>query len=401
MPFALLVLSGSGNSGHAPLWVGRAGAALAFLLVGAGLHTTQTVGLALATDLAAPESQPKVVGLMYVMLLLGMIASALVFGALLADFSDLLLVRVVQGSAVATMALNVVALWKQEARRPRGSVADAARDPTFLESWRSFSSGERAVRRLVAVGLGTMGFSMEDVLLEPYGGQILHLNVGTTTKLTATLALGGLIGFWLASRVLSRGTDPFRMACIGAAVGVPAFMTVIIAAPLYSPLLFGLGTLAIGFGAGLFGHGTLTATMNKAPENQRGLALGAWGAVQASGAGIAVALSGVIRDVVSAAAGQGLSLSATGAAASGYIAVYAIEVVLLLVTIVAMAPLVGPARPRISSPRHESLGDESEHVDWYYEHSVYSRISGSSIARQGTAGDLLRRNFEMPDRGHG
>ena len=52
MPFALLVLSGTGNATNAPAWVGMAGAAFAFLLVGAGLHTVQTVGLALATDLA-------------------------------------------------------------------------------------------------------------------------------------------------------------------------------------------------------------------------------------------------------------------------------------------------------------------------------------------------------------
>ena len=52
MPFALLVLSGGGNAGQWPAWVGHLGAGLAFLLVGAGLHTTQTAGLALATDLA-------------------------------------------------------------------------------------------------------------------------------------------------------------------------------------------------------------------------------------------------------------------------------------------------------------------------------------------------------------
>ena len=83
MPFALLVLSGSGQAANAPAWLGQIGAAIAFLLVGAGLHITQTVGLALATDLVPEESQPNVVGLMYVMLLVGMIGSALVFGALL------------------------------------------------------------------------------------------------------------------------------------------------------------------------------------------------------------------------------------------------------------------------------------------------------------------------------
>jgi BCD family chlorophyll transporter-like MFS transporter len=193
-----------------------------------------------------------------------------------------------------------------------------------------------------------MAFSMEDILLEPYGGQILHLTVGATTKLTATLAVGGLLGFGLASRVLSRGADPFRMASIGALVGVPAFMSVILAAPLDSPALFGLGTLLIGFGGGLFGHGTLTATMNLAPENQRGLALGAWGAVQASAAGIAVALGGILRDLVSGMVSEGHYGPVHIGPETGYTFVYSIEVVLLFATLLAMAPLIRRTRQPVT-----------------------------------------------------
>ena len=62
IPFALLVLAGKGKSGNAPMWIGQAGAALAFLMLGAGLHTTQTMGFALGTDLVPPpEKRPKVV----------------------------------------------------------------------------------------------------------------------------------------------------------------------------------------------------------------------------------------------------------------------------------------------------------------------------------------------------
>ena len=61
MPFALIVLSGDTRG---PAWFGQLGAALAFLLVGAGLHTAQTVGLALATDLAPAASRPRVVALL-------------------------------------------------------------------------------------------------------------------------------------------------------------------------------------------------------------------------------------------------------------------------------------------------------------------------------------------------
>lgn len=337
MPFALLVLSGQGEAGHAPVWLGQLGAGLAFLLTGAGLHMTQTVGLALATDLAPTASQPKVVGLMYVMLLVGMIVSTLIFGVMLVDFSPAQLIQVIQGAALATMVLNFAAVWKQEARN-KSLTASHQTHPSFRQSWDSFVAGGHAVRRLVAVGLGTMAFSMEDVLLEPYGGQVLHLAVGTTTKLTATLAIGGLLGFGLASRVLSRGFDPFRMAGIGALVGMPAFAAVIAASPLESPFFFAMGTLFIGFGGGLFGHGTLTATMHLAPKNQTGLALGAWGAVQATAAGLGVALGGVIRDIAA-----GMPDPALGPA-TGYVMVYSLEIFLLLLTMIVMVPLTKPVR---------------------------------------------------------
>jgi BCD family chlorophyll transporter-like MFS transporter len=342
MPFALLVLAGEGESRvMAPLWVGHAAAALAFLLVGAGLHTTQTVGLALATDLAPREQQPKVVGLMYVMLLLGMLVSALVFGWLLEEFTPGRLIQVIQGSAVVTMALNLAALWKQEARDP-SRARPHPMPPRFSESWAAFLREHQAGRRLAVIGLGTMAFTMQDVLLEPYGGEVLGLPVAATTALTATLAGGGLVGFTWASYVLGRGADPFRMAGFGALAGAPGFLLLILAAPLAEPAVFVLGVLVIGFGAGLFGHGTLTATMGLAPNEQTGLALGAWGAVQATAAGLAMALGGVLRDVFVAGATAGSQERALG-----YWAVYGLEVLLLLFTLVALRPLLSrPPRSR-------------------------------------------------------
>jgi BCD family chlorophyll transporter-like MFS transporter len=339
MPFALLVLAGKGEAHAAPMWIGQGAAAIAFLLVGAGTHIVQTAGLALATDVTKPESHPKVVGLMYVMLLVGMIVSALLFGAALADFTPGRLVQVVQGAALACMILNAIAMWKQEVRRPPRGARPTAPDPTFRDSWARFCAGESTLRRLVVLGLGTMAFGMSDVLLEPYGGEVLNWSVGDTTKLTALFALGGLLGFWYASHALARGGDPFRMARTGALLGLPAFACVIAAAPTGMPLAFLIGNFLIGFGAAVFGHGTLTATMRAAPKSQVGLAIGAWGAVQATAAGIALALSGILRDLVEAV-GQATGFLAGLGAARGYFFVYAVEIVLLLVTLVALVPLV-------------------------------------------------------------
>ena len=127
MPFALLVLSGYGEAFDAPLWIGYSSAGLSFLLVGAGVHMVQTVGLALATDLVDEADQPKVVGLMYVMLLFGMVLSAIIYGTLLENYSPGRLIQVIQGTAVVTVALNFLAMWKQEARdRVRAQAMAAA-----------------------------------------------------------------------------------------------------------------------------------------------------------------------------------------------------------------------------------------------------------------------------------
>lgn len=335
MPFALLVLAGQGEAHLAPAWIGHAAAALAFLLVGAGVHTVQTAGLALACDLTPPASHPKVVGLMYVTLLAGMLISALVFGALLEDFAPGRLVQVVQGVAVLTVALNVTAMWQQESIG-RSTVDAHARDPDFLDAWSLFMRGENARRRLLIVGLGTLAFGMADVLLEPFGGDVLQLSVSSTTRLTALLAGGGLLGFALASRLLGRGMNPYRMVLAGVTLGVLAFALVIASAPLAQPALFPAGNALIGFSAALFGHGTLTATMHAAPREQAGLALGAWGAVQATAAGVAIAISGIVRDAVGWIAAQ----AGAGDPALGYVTVYSLEIALLLLTLVVAAPLL-------------------------------------------------------------
>jgi BCD family chlorophyll transporter-like MFS transporter len=352
MPFALLVLSGGGNAATLPGWVGPMCAAVSFLMVGAGLHTTQTAGLALTTDLVAESSQPRVVGLMYVMLLLGSVLSGVVFGVLLQDFSPAKLVQVIQAAAVTTLVLNTIALWKQETRRPpRGAVLPER--PRFGAAWASYIATPGAQRRLVAIGLGTMAFSMQDVLLEPYGGQVLGMSVSGTTWLTAALAAGGLTGFGLASRILGRGADPARLSMAGACIGLPAFGAVLMASVSLSVPLFAFGAALIGLGAGIFSHGTLTVTMNRAPKEQIGLALGVWGAVQATCAGIAVALGGVLRDVVGALAANGVFGRALNVPATGYAFVYLVEVVLLLATIVVMGTLVRPrpGRPVMQTAR--------------------------------------------------
>ncbi len=335
MPFALILLSGDTTG---PAWVGPAGAALAFLLVGAGIHITQTAGLALASDLATEETRPRVVALLYIMLLVGMLVSSVTFGWLLRDFNTLTLIQVIQGAGVMTMVLNLVALWKQETRNR--ALTDPARErPAFGDTWRRLIADGTTARLLAASGLGAAAFSMQDVLLEPYGAEMLGMSVSETTRLTALWALGALLGFALCSRQLSRGGEPHRLAGIGAVAGIAAFALILLAEPAGVTAAFLVGAFLIGFGGGLFSVGTLTAMMAIARRHESGIALGAWGAVTATATGIAVSLGGALRDIINRLGADGhLGPAFTGKAA-GYTTVYALEILLLFATLAVVGPL--------------------------------------------------------------
>ena len=69
-------------------------------------------------------------------------------------------------------------------------------------------------------------------------------------------------------------------------------------------------------------------------------ALGAWGAVQATSAGLAIALGGAVRDGVTTLATHGALGPVMTGASVGYGAVYQIEILLLFATLVAIGPLV-------------------------------------------------------------
>ncbi|AGA91711.1 arabinose efflux permease family protein [Thioflavicoccus mobilis 8321] len=339
MPWALFLLAHDTTN----ILAGYFGGAVAFFLVGAGLHTTQTAGLALAADLAPPKVQPRVVALLYVMLLIGMVGSAMILSALLEDFSYRRLAQVVSGAAVATMILNLIALWKQEPRNPSRTHPSKER-PSFMQAWREFTQGGQATKLLIALGLGTAGFQMQDILLEPYGGQVLHLSVSGTTFLTALLAGGTLVACGLAAHLLGRGVDPFQMSAFGGVAGVMAFIVILLSAPTHSLLMFRIGTTLIGFGAGLFMVGTLVAAMGMAREGYSGLALGAWGAVQATASGVAIAVGGAVRDFISGFAMQGALGQGLTSVFTGYGFVYFLEILLLFAAIIVIGPLTHSLR---------------------------------------------------------
>jgi len=80
--------------------------------------------------------------------------------------------------------------------------------------------------------------------------------------------------------------------------------------------------------------------MARERNGESGLALGAWGAVQAASAGLAIVAGGVVRDFVTSLALRGSLGPALTGVSTGYTAVYQMEILLLFATLITIGPLV-------------------------------------------------------------
>jgi BCD family chlorophyll transporter-like MFS transporter len=112
--------------------------------------------------------------------------------------------------------------------------------------------------------LGTLEFNMQDIVLEPYAAEILKLDVGATSALTALSASGALLAFLLSARWLVGGMHACRLASMGVLLGLPAFAMVIFSGPLEAVWMFRIGVGLIGFSGGLFSVGMLVTAMGMA-----------------------------------------------------------------------------------------------------------------------------------------
>ena len=81
--------------------------------------------------------------------------------------------------------------------------------------------------------------------------------------------------------------------------------------------------------------------MRAAPKDRIGLALGAWGAAQATAAGVGVALAGIVRDIV-----VGLQNPTGSGEATPYNIVFSIEIISLAAAVLVIWPLLKKTRTK-------------------------------------------------------
>jgi BCD family chlorophyll transporter-like MFS transporter len=330
-PFALILL---GSPDRMPFVPGLIICLAMFLAYGIGVNIVETIYLALVSDITPPRDRGRVLVVLWVMLVMGTIVSSVIVGLFLMDYNHIRLIRVMQGTAVVFIILTVVALWGKERLRRDGMVAGPIDDIRVrMTLWGSIRmlARQRVVSGLFAVlSIATLAFATHDVLLEPYGAQVLQMSVAATTQLTALWGVAMLVAIATAGIWLWRGRSAVALISLGCFVGALGFLTISYAsdAALVTPFRAGVGL--IGMGRGMFLVGSIALIMSMTDRGHAGLFIGVWGVAQALAQGFGTIGGGLARDIAQAQ---------TGSVALGYTFVYAASLGCLAAALVALIVL--------------------------------------------------------------
>ncbi len=330
-PFSLILLSGDGTISFWPAMLICVGI---FLVYGIGVNIVETVFLALVSDITEPKERGRVLAVLWIMLVLGTVVSSVIIGYLLHDYSHVRLIRVMQGSAVAFVVMALLALWNREKLNSRGLVVgtqDEIRVRLSLSESVRLLLGQKALRSLfIILFIATTGFATHDVLLEPYGGQVLGMSVSETTQLTALWGVAMLAAIAIAGWLLWKGRSSVLLIIAGCAVGAVGFLTITYASDVALVTPFRVGVAMIGIGRGLFIVGSIALVMSLTDIGHAGLFIGLWGVMQAIAQGCGTIGGGIVRDI---------SQHLTGSVVLGYTVVYSASLSLLVLSLVLVVVL--------------------------------------------------------------
>ena len=323
---------------------------VALIAYGLGRNLTGNTFQALLVDRFPPGvSRSRAANLYEVVKLLGMIAGAGLVGMALRPYSAERLTLVVALIALGATVLSVLAALGQE---PQGAAhrqaADQARSSPFWNNLRHLVWQDPQARRFLAViTLTLLGTQMQDVLMEPYAGLVLGLDIAATTQLTMFWGLGALASLLLSGLALIRWLGLARLYWLGIILLIPLFPLIILAGLNQQVWLLQASVLGMGLASGLAAASLLAQTLAFTSLRSAGLLLGVWGLGHQLGRALASLLGSGLVD------GLNLTIDLLGTAppSAGERALFAYGTAFLIEAGLLAAALVAFRRLRVESAR--------------------------------------------------
>lgn len=259
----------------------------------------------------------RAVSVMWTAMIVSTILTSLAISALLEPYStDALYTAFGFVWLVASACVLFGAGGIEPAAGPAASGSLHSRAESPRAAIRTLAGNPTAQRFFLYLTLVLISIHAQDVLLEPFGGDVLGMPVAATARLTSIWGLGFFLtmlgGLWLVRKAGKKAA-----ANVGAVVAAAGFALIIVSGFAQSvPLLWG-AVFVLGLGGGVMTVSNLSFMLDMTVAQAAGLYMGAWGVANFAGQAFGNIASGLIRDV---------ALRLTGSEMVGYSTVFGLEI---------------------------------------------------------------------------
>lgn len=295
-----------------------------FTLWGVGVNIASVSYLSLLTELGQENSawRSRTVSFMWTAMILATIGTSIGLSRMLDPYTKTTLYTAFGAVwLIASFLVLFGAANLEPPATPDRVVHNTASNPVL--ALRLLIDNRSARRFFFYLLLVLISIHAQDVLLEPFGAEALQMPVAQTSRLTSIWGMGIFVtlisGLWLVRRIGKKSS-----ANIGALVTALAFIAIIFTGLAANVELFMAAVFTLGLGGGLMTVSNLSFMLDMTVPEAAGLYMGAWGVANFAGQAIGNILSGLLRDLFYWATGNGLV---------GYVAVFTMEVVGLLIAI--------------------------------------------------------------------
>lgn len=293
--------------------LGIALAVLAFMLIGIGVSAAGTALLTLLAKRVEPSRRAAAATIVWLMMIAGFAITAGIAGKLLDPFTPERLVQVTAVVSALAFCVTLLALLGLEGRSPAArSDAEAAPKPGFREALAQVWSEPAARQFTVFVFVSMLAYSSQDLILEPFAGEVFGFTPGQSTALSGVQHGGVLAGMLLmafmgtvfAGRLLGSLRLWAVGGCLASALGLAGLALSGLAGTAW-PFKFNVFLLGVANGAfSIAAIGSMMRLAGEGRTSREGVRMGLWGASQALAFGLGGLMGTAASDVARWLIGQ-------------------------------------------------------------------------------------------------
>jgi len=299
----------------------------AFGAWGMGYNLSAVSYLSLASELSGEKGRGRTIATMWFMMIVSIILTAISLGHMVDPYTPAALIHAFQVVAVAALTLGLLGLIKLEPRSGVSSSQQASETYTLKQMSAVIMSNPAAKTFFIYLLLLLVGILGQNILLEPFAGQAFGLGVGQTTSrineiwgtfVLLSIIVAGLLEGRVSKRIVA------QVGNIGSLIG---FIIIVVSGIMANKGVFYIGITVLGLGTGLCTVANLSLMFDFTVPGLVGLYIGAWGFSNALSRLTGNMLAGLVFDVLK---------SVTGSALTGYLVVFVIEGLMLLIAAIML-----------------------------------------------------------------